>query len=234
MKRIALLFMLVILAETMSAQEQYSFFGSATSFVVAADLEIDRGPRTSVRSIEVYYDQQAESTKILSQVIRPSYLNNLKYLSIQDGQGHTSTWARTSAGVRLLPSGDAQREPLFNSDFFSGDFFISTMESSGQSIDIPWAVDGIPANQQFTEYVEHDREYIVWEEASLILGIRFVHGQRTTRELRVLEVHNLDGQYFPALASVSGDQEGDGSRFVLDQVVFVDRLPERLFSPNGL
>jgi len=96
-------------------------FSPAPQFTLQCRLTIvDETGDTKTRDLSITALRTTGDKKFLAQVTAPSFLKNLKFLRLETKDG-TGTWLKTARGTqRLAPQADP--EPLFGSDFTTGDF----------------------------------------------------------------------------------------------------------------
>ena len=105
----------------LSATQEASLPFGAEQIRMKARMVIHEGESQISRTIEVLFDSSGTAGyRLLTQVIAPGFLRNMKVLVIDSGSDST-TWTSTSRGVRRIGSrGGSER--VFQSDFFVGDF----------------------------------------------------------------------------------------------------------------
>lgn len=101
--------------------ELAELFSPAPHFTLRCRLTIeDETGDTKTRDLSISALRTTGDKKFLAQVTAPSFLKSLKFLRLETKDG-AGTWLKTARGTqRLAPQADP--EPLFGSDFTTGDF----------------------------------------------------------------------------------------------------------------
>ena len=104
-KRVVLTGLLVVLAGPvfcLSVGEllMTSLFGTAKSITLKITMRLVAENGTRERGLEVFIRQDPATLRILAHVVSPAFLSQMKFLTYRQADGETSSWLKTSAGVR--------------------------------------------------------------------------------------------------------------------------------------
>lgn len=108
---------------------QISLLGSFDTVSAKLNMRIERPGTTRERGLELFYRRQSSASDVLARIISPSFLSNMKFLRKESGPNQVELYLRNSQGVRRI-LGDRGDEPLFDSDFRTADFMMSSQDSA--------------------------------------------------------------------------------------------------------
>ena len=215
-----------------------ALFGQFQTLEADLTMEIHGRRGTKDRGLVAYVERNERGSSALIQIVSPSFLNSLKFLSLSEGE-ETTQWLSTSRGVRRV-AGSSRNDKLFDSDFTvedlsdydPGDFDLSLAGSERVNGVDCHVLEAVPLDIE-TDYAR--RVMYVDKSTGLLMLARFFNDSgELLREFELLEHMELDGVPFPRIARMSTLSAGTFTVLTVDDAVVGEDIPDRLFNRGNL
>lgn len=222
--------------------EAASLLGAGDTAVYRLTMDIDNGKSTKSRTLELYRETGADTEKMLVQIVQPAFLNNMKLLSIQEGNSETA-WLKTSRGVKRLNTAEDREQSLFDSDFSTKDLEDLTAENYTLSIVEKHAAVTVlkaePVKQQDPRLITIDTEHM------LIVKVEYVNKQQQIyKRYTVEEIHTENGgtgaesgksgPAYPKVSTMEHPLEGTVTTLTVVERELPESLSPRYFNSRQL
>jgi hypothetical protein len=215
-----------------------SLFGNAASITMKITMHLSAENGSKERGLEVFIRRDAGIVRILAHVVSPAFLSQMKFLTHRRDDGETSSWLKTSQGVRKLSSTNTE-ERVFDSDFTVEDF--GQINPGEFTIDVlaDSEVDGVPCAvldlRPKLKATYARKVFFIEKVDSQLRGIDFFdEGGNFVRQYRLLETRIIGGAAFP-VSSVMKDLRGKTeTRLTVNEIDTTHPLPDRVFNKADL
>lgn len=242
--RFSLCLMLCVLAPSAFGQTAREailsahILGTSQYTSVEATMEIHGKRGDQTRRIEVFiHRMDSGESRILSQVVWPAFLTNMKFLMHSEADGNQERWMKTSRGVRRLSNANFS-DSVFNSDFtvedFSyldgSDYDFSYHGSDGQDGLRVVAARAVDSGSEIRTKV-----FRIDSDAKLIREIDYLNSNgELVRKYRTLETQQVAGLSYPERVEMRDLRDDTSTEITIDSIDTRRRIPARTFSRAGL
>jgi hypothetical protein len=214
--------------------------GNATNAIIEIDMNIHTGRGSKDRTLEIYYTEEPDGTvKSLAQVISPTFLRNLKFLSYMYSDGRADQWVKTSRGVRRLSSGSGTGQELFDSDFTTED--LSDVSPSDYELDFLSAetildreVFSVQARPKARGAEYSEKVYYVGKASGLLLGIDYLKGGDLVKRYRVNETQEIGGDLFPERCTMENLEQDTSTVLNFESIDTPNSIPGTVYNKGRL
>lgn len=208
-----------------------SLMGGGACAEISIDMTISSTRGEKTRTLKVYRDERDDTQKVLVQITRPAFLQNMKLLSITDDE-RTTRWLKNSYGVNRLTSSD-QDQPLFDSDFSTGDL----MRIDTDVYDISVMAEAPDMYQLHTvNSVTGESMDITLERPQLLItDITFY--DRDGNKQKIYQVHEFqrsEGYLMPKVSTMSQCTGASKTTLVFTDITLKDSISPRYFNSHTL
>lgn len=215
-----------------------TLFGEARWLSLKISMEL-KGPNgVRQRGLEVFVARDRGTTRFLAHLVAPAFLSQMKFLSHRSADGATSSWLRTSQGVRKLSRANAA-ERIFDSDFTVEDFTDIDLADFAAELLPDVAIDQVPCHTvQLTPKAraQYSRKLLyVAREGGMLHGTDFYDAQGgLVRQYRLLETRRADGTTFPSVSVMRNLPAQTETRLTVETIDAATPLPDKTFNKGNL
>jgi outer membrane lipoprotein-sorting protein len=215
-----------------------SFFGSARDISMNMTMELKSKTGSRERGLEVFIKRSEGGMRVLARMVSPAFLSQMKFLTHREADGLTSSWLKTSQGVRKLAASSGS-ERIFDSEFTVEDF--TEIDTAGFDCAL---LEDVPAELSQCYAVEMSPKvkagyarkilYIHKDDFDL-RGIDFMDERKTAiRQYRLLETGMVEGMPYPARSVMRDLRSGNETVLVVKEIDTGHPIPEKTFNKANL
>jgi hypothetical protein len=210
--------------------------GNDPNLVIDLTMQIETTQGQKERKLEVYINREEDESKLLAQIVHPSFLRNMKFLNHRDKNGREDTWLKTSQGVRRLSTAN-KSEPLFGSDFTVEDlsYFdtselqLELIESAGD--DIHHLIKATPLSR----HSSYSYKVIYIDKGSgIVARVDFYRDKNLYKQYELIEFREINDKLYPVLCRMENFAQDSRTTLFVDHIDIVNAIPGRVFNKGNL
>ena len=229
-----------VLAQTpRSVLEEAYLMGIGENVSLYIDMIINTNTGDKSRQLEIFMRQDSGGTKILAQIVNPTFLKNMKFLQHRPTDGRDSTWLKTSRGVRRLSS-NSTSERLFDSDFTVEDFSPITTEDFQVSF-LPEDANPLPecfavaAQPLKSDRNYSEKVYYIDRTESILKRVDYYDADGDlVKRYELLEIQEANGRAYPLRSTMEDLSRNTSTQLLFTTVDEDTALPSRIFNKGSL
>jgi len=215
-----------------------TLFGNARWLTLAISMELKGATGTRERGLEVFIARDSGATRILVHMVSPAFLSRMKFLTHRSASGETSSWLRTSQGVRKLSRANAA-ERIFDSDFTVEDFTEIDLDGFATLLLPDVLIGQVPCKAvQLTPgfRAQYARKvFFVEMNSGSLQGIDFFDTRDAlVRQYRLMQTRMIDGTPFPSVSVMRDLLAQTETRLTVREIDTTTALPDKTFNKGNL
>lgn len=216
--------------------ENAHLMGNDPNLVINLTMKIETPQGQKERELEVYINREEGASRILAQIIHPSFLRNMKFLNHRNPDGREDKWLKTSRGVRRLSTAN-NSEPLFDSDFTVED--LSYFNSSELRLELVENNDDeihhVIKATPFSKYSGYSYKIIFINKGSGIVSrVDFYEDNEIYKQYTLTEYRKINDKLYPVTCKMENFAEGSRTTLLVDNLDIVNSIPGRIFNKGNL
>ena len=204
---------------------------------VVLHIQTPRGAKE--RELELFLHRSENESKVLAQVVSPSFLRSMKFLQIALADGNEITYLKTSRGVRRLSEANRE-ERLFDSDFTVSDLSYTSstdyqLQAGGQDVvgdRLCHLLRGVPVAVMGS--VDRNIFYVDASDG-ILRRVDYLDSQdQMVKQYLLLETQSVNGHIYPRVCVMEDFAQTTRTRLTVAEIDVVDSIPARIFSRGNL
>lgn len=243
--RICILFLCAIIVPAASAfpqsaaqvAQKTSLFGTAKDITLTVVMELKTKSGTKERGLSISIKRSPAGMRVLAAMTSPAFLSQMKFLTRRETDGLTTTWLKTSQGVRKLTASSGS-ERIFDSQFTVEDF--SDIDLKGFTASLSEAtLDSVACFAvalRPTTAAGYSRKVVYVQKDDFELrGMDFYDDYDVLiRQYRVIESRLIGGIPFPVQSVMKDLATDDETSLTIESADTTRVIPESTFNKAGL